>query len=196
MKKILGITGGIGSGKSFVANLFAQLGATVVDADKIAREILEPGGRAFSKVMDAFGEDILTDNGNINRKKLAGIVFSDKEKLNLLNSLTHPAIFEEMQDEIEKADTELVCLDVPLLFTCDFPIPCHKTLAVLAPKELRIARIMKRDCSTREEVEARMANQLSDQEFQALADICLWNDGAEETLRKKTLEIYNQIVER
>ncbi len=196
MKKILGITGGIGAGKSFVANLFAEQGATVVDADKISKKILEPDGRAFSDVLEAFGTEFLTKDGTLDRKKIAGTVFADAEKLSLLNSLTHPAIFEEIQNEIETADTSLICLDVPLLFTCDFPIICDMTLAVLAPKELRVERILNRDCCTVEEAEARMANQLSDQEFRERADICLWNDGDKQKLYEKVRKIFDQIVER
>ncbi len=196
MKKILGITGGIGAGKSFVANLFAELGATIVDADKIAREILEPKGHAFENVVDAFGNNILKEDGTIDRKKLAGIVFADKEKLDLLNGLTHPAVFEEMQREIENANDGLVCLDVPLLFTCDFPIHCDRTLAVMARKEIRLERILDRDHCTEEAAEERMANQLSDEEFKKRADICIWNDGDEEKLRRNVAKIYYQMIKR
>ncbi len=196
MKKILGITGGIGAGKSFVANLFSKLGATVVDADKIAREILEPGGSAFIKVIKSFGKEILLEDGTIDRKKLANIVFSDPEKLELLNRLTHPAVFEEIENCIKKADSNVVCLDVPLLFTCDFPISCDKTLAVIAPKEMRIKRIIARDNCTREEAIARMMTQLSDDEFREKADICLVADGDEDMLRKAIAEIYKHLMER
>ncbi len=195
MKKILGITGGIGAGKSCVANLFAKLGATVVDADKIAREILEPNGKAFPLVVEHFGEEILTPDRTINRKKLAGIVFCDKQKLELLNHLTHPAVFEEMQRQIKAAKTEIVCLDVPLLFTCDFPIHCDRTLAVVAPKELRIARILERDGCGREQAEARMRNQLSDEEFREKADLILCNDGDVVALEEKVRDILKQIIE-
>lgn len=195
MKKIVGITGGIGSGKSLVSGLFKELGATVVDADKIARDILEPFGRAYVDVVETFGKDILKEDGNIDRKKLAAIVFADPEKLERLNQLTHPAVFEVMANEIDSANTNLVCLDVPLLFTCEFPIFCHKTLAVIAPDELRVQRVMKRDGCTREEAEARMKRQLSNHEFQEKADICIQNDTDEKLLRERVKEIHAQLME-
>lgn len=195
MKKVLGITGGIGSGKSLVSEMFQELGATIVDADKIARDILEPTGRAYENVVKTFGTGILKDDRIIDRKKLAEIVFADSKKLEQLNQLTHPAIFEEMEEQIAKASTKLVCLDVPLLFTCEFPIPCQKTLAVIAPDELRIRRVTKRDGCTREAVEMRMKKQLSNQEFQEKADICIQNDGDESLLREKVKKIHTQLME-
>ena len=196
MKKILGITGGIGAGKSYVAKLFAELGATVVDADKIAREILEPDGRAYLQVVETFGREVLTSDGFIDRKKLAGIVFADNGKLEVLNGLTHPVVFEEMKKQIDSAETELVCLDVPLLFSCDFPIPYDMTLAVIAPTELRITRILDRDCCTREDAIARMENQLSDAELQEKADFSLVNAGDQEALEQEVEKIYQHILER
>ncbi len=196
MKKILGITGGIGSGKSLVAKMFEELGATVVDADKIAREILEPNGRAFNNVVDFFGKVILKEDHSIDRKLLASMVFADSEKLNRLNQLTHPAVFEEMKEQIAKAETDLVCLDVPLLFTCDFPIPCHKTLAVIASDDIRINRVMNRDGCAKEDAEARMKKQLSNEEFQEKADVCLWNNGTIDDIKEKVLEIYYDIMEK
>ncbi len=194
MKKIIGITGGIGAGKSCVANLFATFGATVVDADQIAREILEPTGKVFPLVVEHFGEEILTPARTIDRKKLAEIVFHDEQKLELLNHLTHPAVFEEMQRQIKDAKTDIVCLDIPLLFTCEFPIHCDRTLAVVAPKELRIARILERDRCGREQAEARMQNQLSDEEFREKADFTLCNEGDLEILEKKVRDILKQII--
>lgn len=196
MKKILGITGGIGAGKSMVSKLFAELGATVVDADKIAREVLEPNGRAYDDVVNIFGKDILNYDKTINRKKLANVVFSDSKKLEHLNQLTHPAVCDEIQEQVDNATTTLVCLDVPLLFTCDFPIFCHKTLAVIASNDVRLARVMKRDGCTKEEAEARMKKQLSNQEFEEKADLCIWNNGNEDALKKEVFDKYNQIMEK
>ncbi len=194
--KILGITGGIGSGKTSVTRFFSDLGATVIDADCIARQILEPGGKAVSAVVDAFGKDILGADGRIDRRRLAGIVFADAEKLALLNRLTHPRVFEEMKEQIKAAETELVCLDVPLLFSCDFPISCDQTLAVIAPKELRIARVMERDHMSREQVEQRMEKQLSDEVLCEMADLCIVNDKDTTVLEKRVEEIYRNMMGR
>ena len=196
MKKILGVTGGIGAGKSEVTRFFKELGATVVDADAISREILEPAGKAYLLVIDAFGKGIVKVDDSIDRKKLAGIVFHDEERLKKLNEITHPLVFEEMQRQIDSADTELVCLDVPLLFSCDSPFRCDRTLAVLAPKELRIERVVARDGCTREQAEARMANQLSDEILKEKADICLCNDGDILVLKQKVSDIFKDMVAR
>lgn len=195
MKKILGITGGIGSGKSLVSKMFKELGATIVDADKIAKEILEPDGAAFKEVICSFGGDILKADHSIDRKKLAGIVFNDDKKLNQLNAITHPTIFKEMKTQVNRAETKVVCLDVPLLFTSNFPISCHKTLAVIASENVRIERVMNRDGCTEDEVKKRIKKQLSNDEFRKKADICIQNDGDETALREKVLEIYTQLME-
>ncbi len=193
--KILGITGGIGAGKSRVSQCFQSLGATLIDADKIARQVLEKDGRAYHDVVKAFGEDIVSADQTIDRKRLANVVFQNPKHLALLNSLTHPHVFAEMREQIQRADTDLVCLDVPLLFTCDFPIFCDKTLAVLAPRELRILRVMERDGATRKEILKRMENQLSDEEFRQKADYVIVNDGDEESLFQKVKEIYCSMME-
>ena len=193
--KILGITGGIGAGKSLVSQLFEKLGATVIDADVIARQVLEKDGGAYGKVVAAFGDGILRPDKTIDRKALAEIVFKEGEKLSLLNGIVHPAVFDAMEEQIQSAKTDLVCLDVPLLFSCDFPIACDKTLAVLAPKELRIKRVINRDNCTEEQALARMNHQLSDEEFKKRADLVVLNDGDEESLFQKVKEIYVSMTE-
>ncbi len=193
--KLLGITGGIGAGKSLVTRCFNELGATIVDADEIARQVMDTDGIAYEEVIRHFGCEILDENKNINRKKLAQIVFSDSKKLEQLNQITHPCIFKEMENQIINAKTPLVCLDVPLLFSSNFPFSCNKTLAVIAPKELRIQRVMERDGATRGAVEARIAAQLSDEDFKKLADYCIYNDGEEEKLREEIQRVYNDIME-
>lgn len=193
--KILGITGGIGSGKTTVTRLFEQLGATVIDADGIAHQILEKGGSAYTKVLKHFGNDILTAEEEIDRKKLAGIVFLHPEQLQELNDITHPCIFKEMERQIRTATSDLVCLDVPLLFSSAFPIACDKTLAVVAPKDLRISRVMQRDHTTKEAVEQRMRSQLADETLKRLADFCIHNDGEEADLAMVVKEIYHKMME-
>ncbi len=182
--KIIGITGGIGAGKSTVSNEFARLGATVIDADKIAKEVLKKNGLAYAEAISAFGNDILLENGEINRKKLAEIVFSDKAKLNRLNEITHKHIFIKMQEEIDRAKTEVVVLDVPLLFSADFAIECDIKIAVLADENVRICRVENRDKVTAEQVKARIKNQLTDEEYREMADICIINNDFDDTKRQ------------
>lgn len=194
--KILGVTGGIGAGKSMVTQCFKELGAAIVDADAIARSVLNQDGAAYSTVVCNFGLEILNDDKEINRSKLAEIVFSNPQKLQELNAITHPCVFAEMERQIEEATEELVCLDVPLLFSCEFPFRCDKTLAVLAPKELRIERVMKRDGALREAIEARMAAQYDDETFRSMADYCIVNDGDVMQLRTAVNKVYHDVMEK
>ncbi len=194
--KILGVTGGIGAGKSMVTQCFKELGAAIVDADAIARSVLNQDGAAYSTVVCNFGLEILNDDKEINRSKLAEMVFSDPQKLQELNAITHPCVFAEMERQIEEATEELVCLDVPLLFSCEFPFHCDKTLAVLAPKELRIERVMKRDGALREAIEARMAAQYDDETFRSMADYCIVNDGDVMQLQAAVNKVYHDVMEK
>ncbi len=175
--KIIGITGGTGAGKSALSAEFKRLGTTVIDADLISREVSKNGGAAFDEIVANFGADILDKSGEIERKKLGKIVFENPDKLELLESITHKHIFESMQQEIDSCCSNVVILDVPLLFQCDFPIRCDLTVAVIADEETRIKRIMNRDGITKDAAVARMKNQLSNDEYKALADVCFENNG-------------------
>ena len=187
--KMIGITGGIGAGKSTVSAEFKKLGAKVVDADAISRQVTTKEGLAYKEIVQHFGESILFENGEINRKALAEIVFSDKNKLATLNEITHKHIFTKMQEEIDISTEEIVVLDVPLLFSDDFKIPCDIKIAVVADEDIRIDRVMKRDGMTYEEVEKRIKNQITNEEYMNLADIYIWNNDLEET-QKQVREIY------
>lgn len=175
--KIIGITGGTGAGKSSVCDELKRCGAQIIDADAIARQIVQKGQPALDEIISAFGKDTLDDKGELNRKRLGGIVFADKEKLNMLNKITHKYIFAEMQRQIENAVSDVVVLDVPLLFNSDFPFNCDLTVAVVADKEVRIGRIIARDGINRTTAEERVLNQMSDDEYRNLADVCFENNG-------------------
>lgn len=176
-KKIIGITGGIGSGKSALSAELKARGARVVDADLIARQVTQKNGVAFDEIVRQFGNEILNENGEINRAALGEIVFHNPQKLELLESITHKHIFERMQAEIESCTEDIIVLDVPLLFQCDFPINCDLTVAVIADEALRLERIMKRDNVSKEAALARMKNQLTNEEYRRLADLCFENNG-------------------
>lgn len=182
--KIIGITGGIGAGKTTVCDEMKKCGAEIVDADKIARQVVQKGMPALKELEDEFGKDVLTIDGELNRKKLADMVFSDERKLKVLNSITHKYILDEMKMRVNKSESEVVVLDVPLLFQCDFPIKCDLTIAVIADSETRLQRIMKRDGVEKSEAEARMSKQLTDEEYSSLADICFNNDGDMKKIRE------------
>lgn len=175
--KIIGITGGTGAGKSSVCNEFKKCGAQIIDADKIARQVVQKGKPALEEIVCAFGKDIITPDGDLNRKKLGGIVFADSNKLNILNKITHKYIFDEMQRQINECSADILVLDVPLLFEKDFPFECDLTVAVVADREERISRIMVRDEISRKSAEERISNQMSDDKYKKFADICFENDG-------------------
>ena len=120
--KIIGITGGIGAGKSTVCEEFKKYGACIIDADKISHQVTAKNGSAYAEIVENFGTDVLKSDGEIDREKLAGIVFSDQNELEKLNYITHKHIFEKMREEIASSDSELIILDVPLLFSADFEL--------------------------------------------------------------------------
>ena len=175
--RIIGITGPTGAGKSTVCDELKKRGAEIIDADRISREVSRKNGEAFDEIVECFGKDILKADGEIDRKKLAGIVFNDKEKLGLLNSITHKHIFNHMRERISDSKRDVVVLDVPLLFQSDFPFKCDLTVAVIASPEVRTKRIMERDGISCEQATARMKNQMSNSEYMVLADRCFQNDG-------------------
>ncbi len=175
--KIIGITGGTGAGKSILSKALEKCGATVIDADKISRQVASVGGTAFDEIVSYFGKDILMKNGEIDRKLLGNIVFNDINKLAALDEITHKHIFEEMEKQLKFCKTDIVVLDVPLLFSCDFPIKCDKTVAVIADDEIRLKRIMNRDNISDKMARARMNNQFSNETYRQMADICFENNG-------------------
>lgn len=185
--KIIGVTGGIGSGKTTVCGLFKDLGAFVIDADEISRDITKKGKRATFEIAEYFGEDILLESGELDRKKLSKIVFSDKEKLEKLNEITHKYIFEEMDNLIKSADSNLVILDVPLLFSSDFPFETDLNVGIICDKEVRIKRVEERDNLSREQILKRMENQISDEEIKKKADVIIENT----SLDKLVLSVKN-----
>lgn len=192
--KLIAVTGGIGAGKSVVSKEFKKLGAYVLDADKVSHEIMMPGGVAYNAVIKEFGEEIISPDKSINRKMLGDIVFTDDDKLNKLNEIMHSRIYSEIEKRIEKSKAEIVCLEIPLLFTTKCPLELDMKIAVIAPRDVKIERVMDRDGASREQVLARMEKQLQDEEFSALADVVVNNDGNEESLKFQVTEIYNRLL--
>lgn len=192
--KIVAVTGGIGSGKSMASREFERLGAYVIDADKISHEIMMKNGAAYNEVIEAFGNGILRTDGEIDRMALGDIVFADSKKLKRLTDITHRIIYSEIERRIEKADAEIICLEIPLLFTSECPVHIDMTVAVLADSEVRIARVMERDGCTREQVEARMKKQLSDEEMCRRADCTVENSHGIEELRAQVKKIFKTLI--
>lgn len=175
-KKIIGITGGSGCGKSHICALLAARGMTVVDCDAVARVLMEPGHACLSETAEAFGEDIL-ENGVLNRKKLAKLVFSDKEKLAELNRITHKYILEDIYNRIEQAESEIVLVDGAVLI--ESGIVCDKLIGVLADRTVRKKRITERDGLSEEEAERRINAQQPDSFYLENCDLVIYNSGGE-----------------
>nr|WP_043558442.1 dephospho-CoA kinase [Actinomyces israelii] len=178
----MGLTGGIGSGKSTVARLLAARGARVVDADAIAREVVEPGSPALAAVVSAFGTTVLTADGALDRAALAGRVFTDPGARGVLEAITLPCIAQTAAQRMENAGPGGVAVyDVPLLVERGMDDLFDCVVVVEAPLALRIARLEERGLS-REEAMSRMASQADDEERRRIADVLLLNNGTREDL--------------
>ncbi len=197
--KVIGLTGGTGSGKSVVSRLLEQAGAVIVDADKISREIVEIGKPAYQEIVAYFGSDVLQEDGAIFRKKLGEIVFQDSEKLAFLNQCTHTYIRQEMEKQIveakQKKQATCIVLDAPLLFEAGLESICDNIWVVYAAKEVRILRIMQRDGISKEMAVARMANQKSWEEYQALSDLVIDNSQDTAHLQKQVEQALQTILD-
>lgn len=182
----IGLTGGIGSGKSTAARRFAVLGARVYHADEISRRALDPGAVCYDRVVSAFGQQIVRSDGTIDRKKLGLIVFADEEKRIMLNEIIHPYVIETLfakakQDFADELDGVAV-FEVPLLFESGMSAQMDRNIVVSSTEENRIRRVMERDDLTREQVLSRMHAQMPENEKRLLADDILENNGTEEEL--------------
>ena len=195
----IGLTGGIASGKSTVAQLFRDWGAYVADADEISRRALDPGTDCYDNTVAAFGRDILFADGTVDRKKVAGIVFSDQEALAILNGIIHPYVHETIHKETKKAFDEapdrLIVWDVPLLFETGYEKEVVKTVVVTARQDIRVQRIVDRDGSTKASALRRIRNQMPDREKVRRADIVIRNNGSLDELEQRTREVFDELLE-
>lgn len=195
---IIGLTGPTGSGKSTVAQALEEAGGVVIDADQIAREVVSPGAPALKELQKEFGDEILDDYGNLRRHTLANLAFSSPEKTKRLNEITHPHILRRMHENIEdcrQKHKKVVVLDAPLLFEAGLERICTVTLAVIAPREQRLQRVMARDSITREEAEKRMAAQQQDQYYKDRSDYVLVNQETSDALYYQTRRLLQRLRE-
>ncbi|PAK42710.1 dephospho-CoA kinase [Peribacillus simplex] len=180
MGQIIGITGGIASGKSTVSLYLQELGFTIVDADLASRAVVEPGEEAYRQVVKAFGEDILLTDGNIDRVKLGSIIFNDQEKRLLLNGIVHPAVRNWMRVKTEAAlssGEETVFMDIPLLFESKLTFMVDKTLLIYVDEQVQLKRLMNRNGLSETEALARINSQMPLADKKALADAVIDNNG-------------------
>jgi dephospho-CoA kinase len=183
MKSIkVGITGGIGSGKSFVAKIFKTLGVPFYDADKEAKDLMVSSDLIRNGLVDAFGAEVYFYDGTLNRKWLSGQVFNNPEKLKLLNSIVHPVVIQDAVDWGNAQTFSYSLKEAALLFESGSYKTLDYTILVVAPEELRIERVMKRDEVSREEVINRINKQMPEEEKLKLADFIIVNDGIQPLL--------------
>ena len=197
---IIAITGGIGSGKSAVTKLFESWGASIVDADTLAREVVLPGSEGIQRVAEAFSQDLILADGTLNRPKLASIIFSDPDKKQLLESILHPLIRQRWLtklDELKARGAPLIVYVIPLLFESHRPMPeLERIILVSAPVETRINRIVARDGFSREMAQLRIAAQLPDVAKFEQSDFVIINDGSLIELQAKAREVFDAITSR
>lgn len=174
--QIIGITGGIGSGKSTVARIFGLLGIPVYSADDAAKEIMVKDQLLIAQIKDHFGAEAYLPDGNLNRKFISNIVFSDKAQLEKLNSIVHPATIRDSEVWAQKQRSPYVIKEAALLFETESFHHVNRTIGVYAPESLRILRVMKRDGVSRDEVLARMHKQIDDRIKMKLSDFVIYND--------------------
>lgn len=196
---VFGLTGGLASGKSTVGRIFEGEGIPIIDADRLAREVAAKGSEGLAALAEAFGGDILTADGTLDRAKLSSIVFSDVAKRNTLNHIMHPriaALSFSRANELANAGHPFACYEAALLIENGLAEALRPLVVVAAPPEVQIARAKARDGMTEEEARARIASQLPLSEKVKLADYVIDNAGDPEALRERALLVLASIREK
>lgn len=187
---IVGLTGGIASGKSTVSNFFRELGVEIVDADLVAREISEKK-ESIEKIKNIFGEDVIATEGKVIRERLREKVFKDRGLLEKLNGIIHPQVIEYFQKIRDNNREELIIFDIPLLYETKMEYLCDRIVVVGVEKSKQLARVISRDGSSEELAKKIIESQMSLEDKIKRADIVIINDGSLEELKGKVIEIYN-----
>ena len=195
---LVGLTGGIGAGKSTVARLLAARGAIVIDADSIVRELQQPGTDVFRAIVERFGDQVVSADGTLNRGRLADIVFRDEDARSALNAIVHPAVYAVMADRIAavKNGDRVVVLDIPLLAEAGGGGGMDLVVVVEADEDARVARVVRERGLASEDVRARMAAQASSDQREALADVVIRNNGSVDDLSAQVDELWVRLLDR
>lgn len=189
--RVIGVTGGIGSGKSTVSKILSGLGAKLVDADIIARDIVAKGQKALDEIAECFGREVLDKNGELDRKVLSAIVFKSKEKLDALNSITHKYIAQKIIERINSFDeNDTVVIDAAIPIKKGFLDVVDEVWVVTASKGTRIKRVMTRSGLSYDEVLERINSQLNDDYYFGISDIVIYNNGVFEELENLVKKNY------
>nr|WP_201760689.1 dephospho-CoA kinase [Nonomuraea sp. K271] len=192
-----GLTGGIGSGKSEVSRRLAVRGAMVIDADKIAREVVEPGTPGLAKVVATFGDEVLHPDGSLDRQRLGSVVFDDAERLAELNAIVHPLVGERVEELRRQApDEAIVVYDVPLLVENNLASMYDVVIVVDAADEVRVRRLAEHRGMPEADARARIAAQASREERLAAADIVVPNEGSLDELDARVAEVWDELTRR
>ena len=198
MSLLVGLTGGIGSGKSLAASFFKELGAHIIDADQLSRDLVHPGQTALKEIVNYFGKNILDPTGNLDRRKLAKIVFQDPEKKSILEGILHPKIFKKEQEVFIEICTKdpfaIVIIDAALLIESGNYKHVNKVIVVRSSEESQIQRILSRNAVSFDEAVARIKNQMSLEEKIKYADFILDNNMQQEDLKHKVQELFPQLL--
>ncbi|MCQ2504992.1 MAG: dephospho-CoA kinase [Saccharofermentans sp.] len=196
---VLGITGGIGSGKSTVSGILRDRGVLVLDADQISRDVTAVGGIAVEEIAEAFGRRAVSADGSMNRKYISSVVFNDNRKLDLLSAIIHKYVFIYMDEQLDKErakKTKCVVLDVPIPVQKGFVDHCNQIWTVTCDTKVRLDRLVERGMDI-EDAKRRIAVQMTDDEYSALADHVIDNSGSVDSLKEKVEAlIVSQLHER
>lgn len=194
---LLGVTGGIASGKTSVANMLKELGAPIIDFDVIARQVVEPGKPAWKQVVDYFGKQVLMEDDSLDRKKLSDIVFQDFEKRKKLEGFTHPPIYEEFFRQVneiaEKEHDPIIQVVIPLLIELNLQYMFHKVLVVYIPQQLQVKRLAERDGISMEEATNILKAQLPIDDKLGFADFVIQNENSLEETRKQAEDLWQEL---
>jgi len=195
--KVIGLTGGIGSGKSTVSRFLAELGAVIIDADKIGHEAFKPDTEVWREVVAAFGGQILTPSGDIDRKKLGEIVFSNDEALARLNQIMHPRMYDMVKaqlEEYQRQEVDVVVLEAPLLIEAGWTSLVDEVWVTVASESTVLRRLKEQVGLSRQEALARIRSQLSSEERVKQADVVINNDGDLDELRAKVDKLWQGLA--
>lgn len=197
--KVIGLTGGIGAGKSTVSEFLAEAGYLIIDADRMAREITGKGSPVLQRIAEAFGDDMLFPDGSLDRKKLAAVVFSDRKKRQLLESMTTKEVIRMIGEQVAQLRREnkekLIFVDAPLLFETGADRLTDFVWLVTADQQIRISRVMKRDNATEEQVLARIASQMDAEAKAARSTEIIDNSKGKEELYRRVEYLLEKYAE-
>ena len=197
--KLVGLTGGIGSGKSTVVKMFAQLGADVIDADQVSRDICAPKGPAIDAIVREFGEGVLDEQGGMNRQAMRKIVFSDRDKLQVLEMITHPLIWarvgEWLRDCLAKGAPAAI-IEATQLIESPPPVKIDAMVVVTCNEQMRIERVKQRDGFNEEHIRQVMKNQMTDHQRLKYADYEIANNGSLEQTFARVTEVWNRLISK